>query len=175
MYQKKGHGHVINVCQIPFKFDLFCLCYRQRASFLYKDFGASLHLTTWEIKIRSCWKMSLLCLISYLRSPVWPLLLHIKESKTVLDSGFHAVDSGFWVLDSKLFQLYLDSRISIVSGIPQIPWAVFRIPKPKIPDSLHGATSCLTANCMGNFTSSAKQKLLKTFLWRRFCWRKRTV
>ena len=26
-----------------------------------------------------------------------------RESKTVLDSGFHAVDSGFQVLDSSLF------------------------------------------------------------------------
>ena len=31
------------------------------------------------------------------------------------------MDSGFRVLDSGLFQSYLDSRISIVSGIPCIP------------------------------------------------------
>ena len=29
--------------------------------------------------------------------------LHVRESKTVLDSGFHAVDSGFQVLDSRFF------------------------------------------------------------------------
>ena len=75
--------------------------------------------------------MSLLCLISYLRSTVWPLLLHITESKTVLDSGFHAVDSGFRVLDSGLFQLYLDSRISIVSGIPL--YSGFQSPRFRIP------------------------------------------
>ena len=34
---------------------------------------------------------------------------HIRESKTVLDSEFHAVDSGFQVLDSNLCQRNLDS------------------------------------------------------------------
>ena len=29
---------------------------------------------------------------------------HIRESKTILDSGFHAVDSGFQVLDSRICQ-----------------------------------------------------------------------
>ena len=32
-----------------------------------------------------------------------------SESKSVLDSGFHAVDSGFQVLDSTLCQWNLDS------------------------------------------------------------------
>ena len=36
-------------------------------------------------------------------------LPHVRESKKVLDSGFHAVDSGFQVLDSSLFQWNLDS------------------------------------------------------------------
>ena len=40
-----------------------------------------------------------------------------RESKTVLDSGFHAEDSGFQ---------------SLVGF--RIPWPVFRIPKPWIPD-----------------------------------------
>ena len=40
-----------------------------------------------------------------------------RESKTVLDSGFHAEDSGFQ---------------SLVGF--RIPWPVFRIPKPRIPD-----------------------------------------
>ena len=30
-------------------------------------------------------------------------LPHVRESKTVLDSGFHAVDSGFQVLETGLF------------------------------------------------------------------------
>ena len=48
---------------------------------------------------------------------------HIKESKAVLDSGFHAPDSRFqiadsryWILDSLLVELGF--RIPIVSGIP---------------------------------------------------------
>ena len=40
-----------------------------------------------------------------------------RESKTVLDAGFHAEDSGF--------QSLMGFRI---------PWPVFRIPKPRIPD-----------------------------------------
>ena len=34
---------------------------------------------------------------------------HARESRTVLDSGFHAVDSGFQVLDACLFLWNLDS------------------------------------------------------------------
>ena len=95
-------------------------------------------------------------------------------------SGFRISGNGF-----RTFSLKFGFRISIVSGIPRIPWAVVRISKPRIQDStsknfldsgiwtpLHGATSCLTANCMVKFTSSAKHKLLKTFPWQRFCWRK---
>ena len=41
---------------------------------------------------------------------------HVRESKTVLDSGFHAKDSGFRALDSSLFQWDLDSVFVI--GIP---------------------------------------------------------
>ena len=45
---------------------------------------------------------------------------HVRESKTVLDSGFRALDSGFQVLDSGLFQWNLDSGFR---------WLVaFRIP-----------------------------------------------
>ena len=40
--------------------------------------------------------------VDYMFSP------HVRESRTVLDSGFHAVDSGFRVLDSG-FQKELDS------------------------------------------------------------------
>ena len=38
---------------------------------------------------------------------------HVRESKTVLDSGLRAVDSGFQVLDSGLFQWTLDSGFRI--------------------------------------------------------------
>ena len=58
-----------------------------------------------------------------------------SESKTVLDSGFHVVDSRFQVLDSSLCQWNLDSGFQSLVGF-RIPWAVFRIPKPGIPDSI---------------------------------------
>ena len=63
------------------------------------------------------------------------LLPHIRESRTVLDSGFHAVDSGFQVLDSSLCQWNVDSGFQSLVGFP-IPWAVLRIPKPMVPDSV---------------------------------------
>ena len=34
---------------------------------------------------------------------VMNLSSHVRESKTVLDSGFQAVDSGFQILDSSFF------------------------------------------------------------------------
>ena len=32
-----------------------------------------------------------------------PYISHVRKSKTVLVSGFHAMDSGFQVLDSRVF------------------------------------------------------------------------
>ena len=61
---------------------------------------------------------------------------HVRGSRTVLDSGFQAVDSGFQVMDSSICQYLLGFWISIVSGIPDNPWAVFRISQPRIPDSM---------------------------------------
>ena len=46
--------------------------------------------------------------------------LSVRESKTVLDSEFPAVDSGFQILDSKSFSVKLGFRIPIANG--------FRIP-----------------------------------------------
>ena len=57
-----------------------------------------------------------------------------KESKTVLDSGFHTADSRFQVLDSSLCRWNLDSWFQYLLKF-RILWAVFRIPKPRIPDS----------------------------------------
>ena len=51
-----------------------------------------------------------------------PPILHVRESKTVLDSGFRAVDFGFKVLDSGFF----------VSGIPD---SLSCIPDSKAQDS----------------------------------------
>ena len=60
---------------------------------------------------------------------------HAKQSRTVLDSGFHAVDSRFQVLDSWFsYQWNLDSRLQSLVGF-RIPLAEYRIPKPSIPDS----------------------------------------
>ena len=59
---------------------------------------------------------------------------HIRKSNIVLDSGFHAVNSGFQVLDSSLCQWNLNSVFQSLLGF-RTPWAVFRIPKPRIPDS----------------------------------------
>ena len=42
----------------------------------------------------------------------------MRKSKTVLDSGFHAVDFGFHALDSSRCPWNLDSSIQIVPGIP---------------------------------------------------------
>ena len=53
-------------------------------------------------------------------------LPHVRESKTVLDSGFHAVDSGFKVLDSRPFSV--EFRFGI-------HYAVLRIQKSRILDS----------------------------------------
>ena len=76
----------------------------------------------------------------------------LRESKTVLESGFQAVDSGFQDLDSSLCQWNLDSGFQSLVGF-RTPWPVSRIPKPRISDStnknlpdsriripLHGAT-----------------------------------
>ena len=49
---------------------------------------------------------------------------YVRKPKSVLDSGFHIVDSG-------LLSVELGSRIVQF----RIPWAVLQIPKSKIPDS----------------------------------------
>ena len=43
---------------------------------------------------------------------------HARESKTVFDSGFYAVGSGFQLLDSRTLSVELGFRIPISSGIP---------------------------------------------------------
>ena len=61
---------------------------------------------------------------------------HIKGThpKTVLDSESHSMGSGFLVLDSSIFHWNLNSSFHSLFGL-RIPWAVFWIPKPRIPDS----------------------------------------
>ena len=60
-----------------------------------------------------------------------------NPTQLVLYSGFHAMDSGFHVLDSGSFVTGTwipDSGFQSLVRL-RIPWAVFRIPKPRIPDS----------------------------------------
>ena len=52
-----------------------------------------------------------------------------RESKTVLDYGFHAANSGSHLLDSSLCQWNLDFEFQSLVWFG-IPWAVFRIPRP---------------------------------------------
>ena len=52
-----------------------------------------------------------------------------------MDSGFHAIDSGFQVLDPVFLSVELGFRIPIFSEVPD-SLATFQIPKPKIPDSI---------------------------------------
>ena len=55
--------------------------------------------------------------------------------KGIQDSlGFWTVDSGFPVVDSSLCEWNLDSEFQSFVGF-RIPRTVFRIPKPRIPDS----------------------------------------
>ena len=61
----------------------------------------------------------------------------VRESKTFLNSGFHVTDSGFRIPGTGiriLCQWNLDSGFQSLVGF-QIPRAVFRIPKPRTPDS----------------------------------------
>ena len=51
------------------------------------------------------------------------------DPRTVLDSGFHAVDSGF----QELCRWNMDSAFQLLEGF-RIPWAAIRMAKPRIPD-----------------------------------------
>ena len=58
---------------------------------------------------------------------------HVRESKTVLDSGFHAMDSGFQVMDSRISGTSGHQILSLAGF--WIPYDVFRVPKPRILES----------------------------------------
>ena len=57
-----------------------------------------------------------------------------KGIQDSLGSWIQRCGFGFRVLDSDSLSVELEFWIPIVSGF-RIPWAVFQIPKPKIPDS----------------------------------------
>ena len=61
-------------------------------------------------------------------------ICHVRKSKTVLDSGFQAMDFGFQVLDTVFVSgTWILFKFQALVGFC-IPWAVFRIPKHRIPD-----------------------------------------
>ena len=72
----------------------------------------------------------LFCL--FRRRNKWKNSYNVRESKTLLDSGFHAVDSEFHLLDFRSFSVELGFRIRIVSGIPD---SYTCIPDSKAQDS----------------------------------------
>ena len=64
---------------------------------------------------------------------------HVREFKTVLDSGFHTVDSGFQALDSSICHMNLDSGfLELYSGFHKQKFLGFWILQAKfsqIPES----------------------------------------
>ena len=66
----------------------------------------------------SCLRVILVLIALPSTSTMNPVSPHVRESKTVLDSGFNFVGSGFQVLLSTSFSVELRFRISIASGIP---------------------------------------------------------
>ena len=78
-----------------------------------------------------------ICLLHQL-FPLFYTLPNVRESKTLFDSGFHAVDSRFQVLNYRFFAS--GSWISIIIGIPDLLRSIldyknpgFRIPEFQIP------------------------------------------
>ena len=81
---------------------------------------------------------------------------HVRESKTVLDSGFHAVDSGFQILNS--LSLELGFRIPIFRWIPDFlscrPGSQsprFQIPQVNVPCILDSTSKNLLDSSLRDF------------------------
>ena len=90
---------------------------------------------------------------------VSPHVHDVRESKTVLDSGFHVLDSGFQLLDSRSFSGFLQLQLLVGFGIPT---AVFRIPQAKlfkIPDSTCENLPHSGIPYMGRSVSNAKARI----------------
>ena len=81
------------------------------------------------------------------------------------------MDSEFKVLDSSLCRLNLDSGFQSLVGF-RIPCAVFRIPKPMIPDSLKRGRFCSSedgvdiSKCINTKISKACVLLMLMFMSR---------
>ena len=72
---------------------------------------------------------------------------HVKESKAVLDSGFHAMDSGFQVLDSGLFVTEMIDR-GILDSLSYTP-------NSKAQDSrIHNKNLLIQDSTSNNFPDS---------------------
>ena len=78
-----------------------------------------------------------ICLLRQL-FPLFYTSPNVRESKTLFDSAFHAVDSRFQVLNYRFFAR--GSWISIIIGIPDFLRSIldyknpgFQIPKQKLP------------------------------------------
>ena len=85
----------------------------------------------------------------------------VRESKTVLDSGFHVVDSGFQLLDSRSLSGFLRFQLSVALGIST---AVFWIPQGKlfkIPDSTCKNLPHSGILYMGRSVSNAYRPIVK--------------
>ena len=66
----------------------------------------------------SCLRVILVLIALPITSTMSPVSAHVRESKTVLDSGFNFVGPGFQVLLSTSFSVELGFRIPTVSVIP---------------------------------------------------------
>ena len=94
-----------------------------------------------------------------------PNVHDVRESKTVLHSGFHVVDSGFQLLDSRSFSGFLPFQLLVALGIST---AVFRIPQAKllrIPDSTRENLPHSGVRYMGRSVSNVYRPIVKSRLF----------
>ena len=132
------HRSKTSLLKLPIIIVAMALRRRPSSLFFRGEVGAAVHNSFSEIshyhQCTECYACSK-CHVTLLTLTLsMQLSLHVRESKTVLDSGFHTVDSVFQVLDSSLCQWNLESGFQLFVGF-RIHWAVFRIPKPRIADS----------------------------------------
>ena len=100
---------------------------------------------------------------------------HVRESKTVLESGFRTVDSGFQVLDSSICQENLDSGFQNLARISDSISKLFPdsgFHKEKFP-RFRNLDSLTWSEHLGWFPNQLPQLPPKKFIWefnlRRIC------